>query len=300
MPCPVVIDLHAHTTASDGSLSLRNLVAAAKKAGLKAIAITDHDTVLGAKKTSAIERGSAMEFIPGVELSVYDRRLGYADIHVLGLYIDPENRKLCKKLAWLAGQREAQKKATVAKLRKLGYEITFAAVRTKARGVVGRPHIAMALAEKYPKEFRSLGDVFAKLLGRGRPAYLERKTGFGLAEAISLIHDAGGLAFLAHPFVYQYDKKKIAADFRRLGGDGLETHYDYVTNQPEVKRTAKENARLVSRASALASELGLLQSGGSDFHGTVKRQKLGKFGAPDAFLVRIKAALAALVNNPFK
>jgi 3',5'-nucleoside bisphosphate phosphatase len=284
-----VIDLHTHTTSSDGSFSLEELVKAAKKAGLKAIAITDHDNIRSAKRITA-GMGAGMEVIPGVELTVYDYPLRYHDIHVLGIFIDQKNAQLNSKLSKLEKEREAQKKATVSKLNKLGYKITFAEVKKKAKGVVGRPHIAMVLVERYPKEFRSLSDVFAKLLGRGKPAYIERKSGFGLAEAIALIHGAGGIAVLAHPFVYPYKPENLAGDFRRLGGDGMETYYDYATNQPEVKRTAAENAGLIARGHSLAKKLGLLECGGSDFHGANKGQKLGRFGAPDALLARLKAS----------
>ncbi|MDD5340340.1 MAG: PHP domain-containing protein [Candidatus ainarchaeum sp.] len=282
-----MIDLHVHTTASDGSLSLDALVKAAKKAGLKAIAVTDHDNIRSARLAA---KTGGIEVIPGVELTVYDYPLHYLDIHVLGIFIDPENKALNSKLAKLEKEREAQKKATVKKLRELGYKITFAEVKKKARGVVGRPHIAMALAERYPKEFPSVSVVFEKLLARGRPAYLERKAGFGLGEAIALIHAAGGIAILAHPFVYPYRPEKLAADFRRLGGDALETHYDYIANRPERKTTRKENDALLARGISLAGELGLLQSGGSDFHGVNKGQALGGFGAPDALLERLRPA----------
>jgi 3',5'-nucleoside bisphosphate phosphatase len=282
-----MIDLHTHTTASDGSLSLEALVKAAKKAGLKAIAITDHDNIRSARMAAKTE---GIEVIPGVELTVYDYPLHYLDIHVLGIFIDPKNKALNSKLAKLEKEREAQKKATVALLRKLGYKITFAEVKKKAKGVVGRPHIAKVLVERYPKEFPSVSAVFEKLLGRGRPAYLERKDGFGLGEAIALIHAAGGRAILAHPFVYPYKPEKLAADFRRLGGDALETHYDYITNRPERKTTRKENDALLARGISLAGALGLLQSGGSDFHGVNKGQKLGLSAAPDALLERLRPA----------
>jgi hypothetical protein len=284
-----MLDLHTHTTASDGSLSLEELVKAAKKAGLKAIAVTDHDNIRSTKRITA-RTGTGIEVIPGVELTVYDYPLGYLDIHVLGLFINPKNRALNSKLAKLEKEREEQKKATVARLAELGYKITFAEVKKKAKGAVGRPHIAMVLAEKYPAEFRSVGEVFAKLLGRGKPAYLERRTGFSLRQAISLIHDAGGLAILAHPLIYPYELEKLAGDFRRLGGDGMETHYDYLANQPEAKRTEAENAGLITKGSSLAKKLGLLESGGSDFHGVNKGQVLGGFGAPDTFLAPLKAA----------
>jgi predicted metal-dependent phosphoesterase TrpH len=282
-----MIDLHTHTTASDGSLELSELVAQAKNAGLKAIAITDHDTVASAAKITGKE---AIETIPGVELSVFDYTLGYADIHVLGLFVDPRNPGLCSGLTKLGAAREEQKRATVEKLRSMGYDITFEEVKAKAKGSVGRPHIAMVLAEKRPAEFPTVQSVFEKLLGNGKPAYVERQAGFTLKEAITMIHGAGGLAFLAHPFVYGYDIDSLVADFEHLDGDGLEVHYDYITNRPEIPLTEAQNAELVAHAGALAAVTGLLVSGGSDFHGEDKGHRLGRFKVPGRILRAIKAA----------
>jgi len=283
-----MIDLHAHTNASDGTLAFEELVAEAKRGGLRALAITDHDNVQSAVKITGKE---PLEVIPGIELSVFDHPLGYEDVHVLGLFIDPKSESLNSKLDALG--REEQKKATVAKLNELGYKITFEEVKAKSQGVVGRPHIAMALMEKYPAEFPKMADAFNKLLGRGMPAYVGREAGFGLGEAISLIHGAGGLAFLCHTFIYPYDAEKLVSDFKRLGGDGLEAYYDYQANRPGVPITAEENLRLIEMAKSLAEKNGLIESGGSDFHGKGKRghQHLGEFGAPDDVLPRIKSAL---------
>lgn len=280
-----MIDLHTHTAASDGSFSYDELVSKARIIGLKAIAITDHDTIAGVKN---IKKIPGLEVIPGVELSIFDRTLDYMDIHVLGLYINPNNKNLNQELEKLSKEREAQKKATVEKLNELGYKITFEDVKKKATGTVGRPHIAKTLLEKYPNDFCSISDIFIKLLGRGKPAYIEREVGFSLRQAIDLIHSADGLAFLAHPFVYPYDSKKLFNDFRRLGGDGLETFYDYVTNRPEVKITEKENIAMIAQAEHMALDLGMLECGGSDFHGENKGQRLGTFCAPYEMLEMIK------------
>lgn len=281
-----MIDLHTHTTASDGTLSLEELVSEAKRAGLKAIAITDHDNVQSAAKITGKE---PIETIPGIELSVHDAELGYEDVHMLGLFIDPEHKALNLKLSSLG--REEQKKATIARLRDMGYEITFEEVKAKAKGVVGRPHISMVLMEKYPDEFPSMTEVFSRLLARGKPAYVGREVGFGLGEAISLIREAGGLSFLCHPFIYPYDTKKLLRDFKNGGGIGVESYYDYIRNRPLVKITEEENTKLIQDALALADEFGLLPSGGSDFHGSRKKgQRLGAFGAPDEVLEKIKAA----------
>jgi hypothetical protein len=172
----------------------------------------------------------------------------------------------------------------------MGYDISFEEVKAKADGVVGRPHIAMVLMEKYPKEFPDMVDVFRKLLGRGKPAYIPREAGFGIGEAIDLIHGARGLSFLCHPFIYPYDPAKLVSDFNRLGGDGLEVYYDYVANRPEVKISYADNKKLMAQAQSMAKKHGLLVSGGSDFHGRGKRghQNLGEFGAPDDVLQAIK------------
>jgi predicted metal-dependent phosphoesterase TrpH len=283
-----MIDLHAHTNASDGTLSFDELVAEAVRGGLKALAITDHDNVHSSVRITGKE---PLEVIPGIEISVFDHSLGYEDVHVLGLFIDPKNAALNLKLDSLG--REDQKKATVAKLNELGYKITFEEVKAKSQGVVGRPHIAMVLMERYPAEFPKMSDTFNKLLGRGKPACIEREAGFGLGEAISIIHGAGGLSFLCHPFIYPYDAEKLVSDFKRFGGDGLEVYYDYQANRPGVPITGEENGRLIEMAKALAVKNDLIESGGSDFHGKGKRghQRLGVFGAPDDVLSRIKSAL---------
>ncbi|MEW6036015.1 MAG: PHP domain-containing protein [Candidatus Micrarchaeota archaeon] len=283
-----MIDLHAHTTASDGTLGFDELVTEAARAGLRAIAITDHDNVCSA---GLITGNEPLEVIAGVELSVFDRERGYMDVHVLGLFIDPKHKTLNSKLDTLQAEREAQKRETVEKLRELGYEITFEEVKAEAKGVAGRPHIARVLLRKYPKEFASLASVFDKLLGRGKPAYIEREAGFSLSEAVRLVHGAGGLAVLAHPFVYPYDAEKLLRDFKGAGGDGVETYYDYIKNRPEVKTTKTQNSKLTTLARKLAAGCGLLESGGSDFHGANKGQELGQFGAPDWILDRLKKAL---------
>lgn len=283
-----MIDLHTHTTASDGSMSFEELIREAKDAELKAIAITDHDTVASAQKITGRE---PLETISGIELSIFDQKLGYMDIHVLGLFIDPRNYVLTTELKKIAVAREEQKRATVDKLRSMGYDITYEEVKARAKGSVGRPHIAAVLSDKKPDEFPTVQSVFDKLLGTGKPAYVDRQTGFSLNAAVSLIHQAGGLAFLAHPFVYMCDIDQLVGDFDHAEGDGIEVYYDYITNRPEVPIGECENEDLIAHAQAIASVSGLLPSGGSDFHGRAKGQELGMFGAPDSILERIKKEL---------
>ena len=284
-----MIDLHTHTTASDGSLTFEELLAEAGRAGLKALAVTDHDTLESAKRMKGAE--SPVELIPGIELTIYDSALGYDDIHVVGLFVDPRDVALNSKLETLEREREKQKIATVDLLRNLGYDITFEDVKAEAKGVVGRPHIAKALIRKYPQEFPSISAVFQKLLARGKKAYLPREGGIGFREAASLLHGAGGLAILAHPDVYPYPKKRLLSDFKAAGGDGVEVHYDYIRNRPEERITESENKEIGRSYRKMAAALGLLESGGSDFHGATKGQRLGEFGAPDPVLDALKAAL---------
>ena len=283
-----MIDLHTHTNASDGSLTYEQLIEKAHAIGLRAIAITDHDSVQSALKIQNTK--GKFEVIPGIELSVFDPSLGYDDLHILGLYIDPKNKMLASKLEKLIQERTNQKKATVAKLNELGYKITFEEVKKKATGSIGRPHIAKVLLEKYPNEFSSISDIFVKLLGRGKKAYVGRDIGFSLKEAIDLIHGAGGLSFIAHPFLYPYDSKKLMVDFKKLGGDGIETFYDYIANRPEIKTSEKDNIAMIVQAEHMAMELDLLECGGSDFHGPNKGQQLGMFCAPYELLELIKEA----------
>ncbi|MEW6722502.1 MAG: PHP domain-containing protein [Candidatus Micrarchaeota archaeon] len=283
-----MIDLHTHTTASDGTLALDELVREAERAGLGAIAITDHDNIRSAARIAGTI--STVRLIPGIELTVYDEGLKYSDIHVLGLFIDAKNKNLNEKLEALGREREEQKIATVEKLRELGYDITFDEVKKEAKGVVGRPHIAKVLLRKHPDEFDSISAVFVKLLGRGKKAYLERKDKLCLKDAVSLIHGAGGVAVLAHPDVYGYPPEKLLADFKAAGGDGVEVYYDYLRNRPEVKITEAENKKIIEKYQKLAAETGLLESGGSDFHGETKGQRLGEFGAPDEILKKLEAA----------
>ena len=282
-----MIDLHTHTTASDGTLSFEQLVAEAKRAGLKAIAVTDHDTVESAKKITGKE---PIEAIPGVELSVFDHTLGYEDIHVLGLFIDPKHKNLNSKLAALTRQREEQKREMVKKLNELGYAITFEEVKALATWGVGRPHVARLLVKKYPEEFHTVHDAFEKLLGNGKPAYVIRQNGFGLEEAISLIRGAGGISVLAHPLLYNYDPDKLIPDFKRLGGMAMETYYDYATNAPRRGNELSDMGALHEKARSLAVKYRLLESGGSDFHGEGKKQRLGVFSVPDEILQAIKEA----------
>ncbi len=286
-----MIDLHTHTNASDGSYSLEELLKMAESAGLKAIAITDHDTVENARKLSQIK--SYMELIPGIEISVYDNELCYIDLHVLGLFINPENKELLSTLERLEKDRDEQKRAIIEELNKLGYEINYEEAKANAAGSFGRPHIAKVLMEKNPGQFPTMSSVFEKLLEQGKPAFKSRNAFFLLDEAIKLIHSAGGLAILAHPKVYHYELEKLLQDFKSLGGDGIETHYDYYRNYPRYGYNKLANRLIEEEMKILAKRFGFLESGGSDFHSETKGADLG-YKVPDSILDELRAAR---VNN---
>ncbi|MBD3210205.1 PHP domain-containing protein [Candidatus Micrarchaeota archaeon] len=288
----VMIDLHIHTNASDGVYSLEEIVEKAENAGLSAIAITDHDTVKNAAKIRQPDSG--MEVIPGIEVSVYDNRLNYIDIHLTGLYIDPGKPEFVGELDRIERERDAQKRAIIEKLNELGYAISYGDAKKHAPGSLGRPHIARALMEKYPREFHSIPEAFQKLLDQGKPAFRSRTSFLCLDEAVGMIHRAGGLAFLAHPKVYEdirgYGMEKLLEDFRRLGGDGIESFYDYASNYGWRGYGKEATRKIIEEFRGYAERYGFLESGGSDFHGPNKGAKLGAFPVPDVLLTRIRAA----------
>jgi hypothetical protein len=282
-----MIDLHTHTRASDGIYSARELAQMAKQAGLSAIAITDHDTLDSAKEAIGIH-DSGIEIVPGIEISVYDRALGYTDIHVLGLLIDPNELGINSAIKRMHEQRQEQKIAIIEKLKGFGFQITFDEVKAMAPGSVGRPHIARVLLEKYPEKFEGISDVFKKYLDRGKPAFVTRKEDIGLKEAIGIVHEAGGIAVLAHPVIYEYEENKLIDDFISLGGDGIETVYDYASNYSWKGFNEENNMLIRKRMERKADALDILQSGGSDFHGPKKGAPLGKLDIPDRFLEAMK------------
>lgn len=241
------VDLHMHSTASDGSVSPADVVAAAQRAGLSAIALTDHDTVDGVLEAQAAGDALGVRVVAGVELSAVDDG---DEIHVLGLHlVHPEY--IAAALEELKEARRDRARITVETLNALGIPVTLDAVFAVAgAGAVGRPHIAKALvAGGWARDFR---DAFDRWLGNGRPACIEKRT-VTFEEAARLIHDAGGLAVYAHPGsgASRADLEVLAA----LGLDAVEVRHP--------SHTADEIVRLA----ALTEELGLVPSGGSDWHG---------------------------------
>jgi predicted metal-dependent phosphoesterase TrpH len=242
------IDLHAHTTFSDGTLSPEELVARAIDRQLAALAVTDHDTVAGLPRARAAA-GTALELIPGIEVS---STLEGTELHILGYYIDESHPPLLERLGQFLAERRERAARIVERLGELGAEVDAERVLVLAgHGVVGRPHVAAALVEAGHAE--DFDDAFRRFLGSQAPAYVARPA-FGPAEAIALIDAADGVSVLAHPGASLGDET-----VERLAGMGL--------RGIEVWHP-QHGVATTRRYHGLADRLGLLMTGGSDFHGT--------------------------------
>jgi predicted metal-dependent phosphoesterase TrpH len=258
------IDLHAHSTASDGSFSPAEVVRLAKEAGLKAVALTDHDTTDGLAEAVAAGQELGVEVIPGVEISAQ-----YTDdsMHILGYFLDFHSGRLEERLAVLKQARKERNPKIIAKLNALGVKITMGQVeRISGGGQIGRPHIARALLESgYVTSIQQAFDIYLK---RGGKTYVA-KFRFPPAEALEMIREDGGIPVLAHPFTLGLGSaaalKELLQDLKALGLAGIEVFY--------ADHTPEQEARYLK----LARELGLLITGGSDFHGDNKPEvTLGK------------------------
>jgi predicted metal-dependent phosphoesterase TrpH len=278
-PLERYVDLHMHSTASDGAVAPADVVLAAQHAGLSAIALTDHDTVDGVAAAQAAGASLGVRVIAGVELSAVDEG---EEIHVLGLHLaHPEH--MAAALDELKESRRDRAKLIVERLNALGIPVTLEAVYAAADGgAVGRPHIAKALvAGGWARDFR---DAFDRWLGNGKPACIEKRT-VTFEEAARLIHDAGGLAVYAHPGggVSRAELEELAS----LGLDAVEVRHP--------SHTMDEIVRL----SALTNELGLVPSGGSDWHGAQEGYRaLGSMKVSADWLARQDARVRQRMEQP--
>ena len=274
------VDLQVHTTASDGALAPAAVVEAAAAAQLYAIAITDHDTVDGLAEAAEAGARLGVRIVPGVELSSHFED---EELHLLGLHL--ANRDAMRDaLADLQEQRVVRAQRIVETLNAHGIPVTMDAVlREAGDGAVGRPHIARAmLAGGWVREFR---EAFDKWIGWGRPAYMA-KDRFDVADAIALVHKAGGLAVWAHP-----GELATPARIDRLAKLGLDAGEVLHPSHPPY---------LVQRLVDHTEKAGLLPSGGSDWHGTQEGpRKLGGQLVPKVWLdwqdERLAARAAATV-----
>jgi len=244
------IDLHLHSTASDGRLSPEELVRTAGQLGLAVISVTDHDSVDGiAPALRAAQGYPSLRLIPGVEVST---DVPHGEVHVLGYFIDYANPELIIKLAAFRNSRKVRAQRMIDKLASMGVHIEWSRVQDIAgSGSVGRPHIAQAMLEK--DYVPSMKEAFNRYIGREAPAYVERDK-MTPQEVVELITRVGGLAVLAHPAEID-DLEHVIPRLQRAGLVGIEVYYN--------NYTPKTTQYLAS----LAHKHALVATGGSDYHG---------------------------------
>src|SRR5450756_175141 len=248
-------DLHLHTQFSDGTFTPEELVLNAQKQGLACIALTDHDTVEGCTRAGAAAAAVKMEFIPGAELTAEHAD---TEVHILGYFLDTHNQVLLEKLARFQSDRQNRIHEMCAALNKHGVplkaEAVFALANCKSPG---RPHVARALVKE--KLIGNLDEAFERFLKKGRPAWVP-KTKMSALESVQLIHQAGGLAVMAHPGLNRTDE--IIPALVDAGLDGIECFH------------TKHSTVMAERYLEIAEKYGLLVTGGSDCHGFSKKAPL--------------------------
>lgn len=267
------VDLHAHSTASDGTLSPTDAVLAAQAAGLVAFALTDHDTLAGIAEARVAADACGLRLIPGVELSVHR---GSDELHLLGLHIRDVDA-LQERLEAFRGFRRSRAEQMVTRLNAAGLALTFDAVLGEADGAaIGRPHVARAMvAGGFVKDVR---EAFDRWLAAGRPAYVDKER-LDVAEGIAMIHEAGGIAVLAHPG--SDGRRETIEPLAAVGLDGVEVRHPSHSREDEL------------RLAALAAHFGLVISGGSDWHGAMNGGRvLGAMQIPLAWLETQDARVA--------
>lgn len=243
------VDMHSHTTASDGTFHVPEIIARAKKKGLAGLAITDHDTVASVSEAVKEGKKAGIEIVPGIEISsVYNGM----DVHILGYYVDYEDENFLHTLEGLRDVRNVRNQMIIEKLRQLGIDITIEEVEREkqGKGNTGRPHIASVLMKK--GVVASIGEAFDKYLGRGALAYCNppRISPF---EAIDIIKKAHGVPVIAHPGLYH--DEELVLSLISYGLAGIEVfHPDH----------GEEEERIYG---GMADEFGLIKTAGSDFHG---------------------------------
>ena len=299
------LDLHTHSTASDGTDDPADLPRLAKQAGLDGFALTDHDTTAGLAAAANAAKKAGLRFIPGIELSAHADPFANSDaihpiaddsaagsLHLLGYHVRAESPELQQLETRLRDARATRNPQIIAKLADLGVNITEDEVRaaaqagenktdhSEATNAIGRPHIAQVMVQKgYVK---SIHEAFARYLGAGGAAYTPRELPTA-GQCIDAVHAAGGAVVLAHPVLLGLspaDLEHTIARLADLGLDGLETHHS--DHEPGDTR----------RLTALAERFDLIPTGGSDYHGTRKAIALGSIVAPEDTLDRLDEAAA--------
>ncbi len=270
------IDLHIHSTASDGSLTPADIIDHAQKPNLAAIAITDHDSVDGSKEALRIGIPPSLHFLTGVEISAAHPPFfpGSGSFHILGYAIHLDNRDLNKALSKLQDARKNRNPEILKRLNKLGFRISLEEVGQAVGEVqLGRPHIAYAMVKK--GFVASVDEAFEKYLGTAKPAYVD-KDRIECEQAIKIICAAGGIPVLAHPALLNIENSQkletLLQNLIQIGLAGLEVYYPGHSPQQ------------IQQYTELAAKYGLLMTGGTDFHGSIMPEiKMGS-GDGDLFV----------------
>jgi 3',5'-nucleoside bisphosphate phosphatase len=281
-----MIDLHTHTTHSDGTFSAEQLIRLAVEISLSALAITDHDTVDAIRIAKEKADGENLKLISGVELSLEAELPANGHLHMLGLFIDHENKQLVERLDYLRSKRIDRVYGILEKLNELDFPLSTDDLHLDETQIsIGRPHIARIMANYgYVTSIREAFDLY---LADGKPAFVEKEKS-SVKDAIELIHNAGGLAIMAHPISLAYtDLNEYGQYIKNLinaGMDGIEVYSTF--HPPEF----------VTYLEKLAKELNICVSGGSDFHGANKPEialgrGVGNLAVQDSVLSGLEKAL---------
>lgn len=272
------IDLHTHSLKSDGSMTPAEVVQEAKRAGLAAIALSDHDTVDGLPEAIAEGEKIGVEVIPAIEFSVQSK----TETHILGYFIDYNNPELKQLLKEVVDLRIERNHVTTARLNELGFDITLEEVRAFApNNFVGRAHFARVLMDKGYTQ--SVKEGFDKYMSVGKYAYCEKQR-LTARDAVEIIAKCGGISFLAHPHLTKLpddELREFLIELKGCGLSGLEGYYTDYT--PEMQ----------AKYQSMAEELGLMISGGTDFHAAMKPHisigtGLGNMKIPYSVLEKMK------------
>ncbi len=271
------IDLHVHTTASDGTLTPKEVVQLAASRSLAAIAITDHDTLSGYSEASNAAEECALEVVPGIEISTEYN----GAVHILGYYIDLQSPDLQAELNWIVEERDYRNEKICSLMQRDGIAVSYEEMKERFGAVIGRPHFAKILVERGLAS--DVQDGFRRYIGKGGP-YYQRRQFLSLERSIKIIRIADGIPVLAHPFQYRLDDselRELIEHCMECGLHGLECLYSGYTE--------KQSRYLIN----LAQEYHLLATGGSDFHGSVKPLiqlgcGTGDLDVPYSFLEELK------------
>ncbi len=289
-----MIDLHLHSNQSDGLDSPTELVEKAEKLGLKAIALTDHDTIDGIEEFLSVGEAKNTITISGIEFSIkHEPDRDIKDVHIVGLNINHRSPDIIKTLELQLEGRLQQKRAICERLREeYDYDITYEEVKAVAdSNSVGRPHIVEIMIQNNPGKVKHKSkDQLFRMISLGGDAYVDREFEVSLEESIKVIKKTRGIPILAHPGIYEVsDRTKFVELCIEAGIEGIEIEYPYSKNRPfygtDKDDWAQENLPILYRN--LADKYNLIKSGGSDYHGGKKGIKIGEVEVPDKYLLDI-------------